>query len=70
MFVDCATCPVRGRSCDDCIVPVLLDAHPGMPLDDEERRAVDVFVGAGLVDVREAVRLRAVSEPWSGARVG
>ena len=70
MFVDCATCPVRGRSCDDCIVPVLLDAHPGMPLDEEECRAVDVFVGAGLVDVREAVRLRAVSEPWSGARVG
>lgn len=70
MFVDCATCPVRGRSCDDCIVPVLLDAQPGMPLDEEERRAVDVFVGAGLVDVREAVRLRAVSEPWLGARVG
>ena len=29
MFVDCATCPVRGRSCDDCIVPVLLDEPVG-----------------------------------------
>lgn len=70
MFVDCETCPARGRSCDDCIVPILLDAHPGMPLDEGERRAVDAFVGAGLLDVREALRVRAVSEPLAGARVG
>lgn len=70
MLVDCETCPARNRSCDDCIVPVLLDANPGMPLDEDERRAADAFVGAGLLDVREALRLRAVSEPWAGARVG
>lgn len=70
MIVDCSTCPVRSRSCGECIVPVLLDAQPGLPLDDEERRAVDVFVSAGLVAPREAVFARAVPEPWGGRRVG
>ncbi len=70
MLMDCAGCPARERHCDDCIVPVLFDARPGLPLDADERRAVDVFVGAGLLDVREAVRLRALTEPWERARVG
>ncbi len=70
MIVDCTTCPVRGRACGECIVPVLLDAQPGLPLDDEERRAVDVFVSAGLVTPREAVFARAMPEPWHGRRVG
>ncbi len=70
MIVDCTTCPVRGRACGECIVPVLLDAQPGLPLDDEERRAVDVFVSAGLVSAREAVFARAMPQPWRGRAVG
>lgn len=70
MLMDCAQCPVRGRRCDECIVPVLLDSQIGLPLEPAERRAVDVFVAAGLVDALEAVRVRAVTEPWGGVRVG
>lgn len=70
MLMDCAACPVRDRHCGECIVPVLLDAAPGLPLDEAERRAVDAFVGAGLLGVPEAVRLRAWPEPWAGQRVG
>lgn len=70
MIMDCITCPVRGRACGECIVPVLLDAQPGLPLDDEERRAVDAFVSAGLVSTRDAVFARARPEPWRVQRVG
>ena len=38
--------------------------------DDEERRAVDVFVSAGLVSAREAVFARAMPQPWRGRAVG
>ncbi|GAB96931.1 hypothetical protein BJY21_000219 [Kineosphaera limosa] len=70
MLMDCATCPVRERHCGECIVPVLLDAAPGLPLDDNEQRAIDAFVAAGMLDGRAAVRLRAWPEPWAGERVG
>lgn len=70
MIVDCSTCPVRSRACGECIVPLLLDARPGLPLDDEERRAVDVFAAAGLVTAHEALFARATPEPWRGRRVG
>ena len=70
MLVDCRTCPVRGRACDDCAVGVLLDADPGLPLDAAEQRALELFLDAGLVDRREALRVRARTEPWAGARVG
>ena len=32
------------------------------------RRAVDIFVGAGMVDVADAAMLTARREPWSGVR--
>jgi len=66
MIIDCTTCPVRGQRCDDCAVTVLLApasdglASPtGLLLDAAEKRAVSVFVGAGLVGAEAAAGLRA-----------
>lgn len=44
--IDCATCPARGASCDDCVVTVLL----GPPLLDEAvTTAIAVLADHGLV---------------------
>ena len=76
MIMDCETCPVRGRRCDDCAVMALfapasfetfLDAAE-VPLDAAENRAVALFVGAGLVSVETAAGLRARREPWGAIR--
>ncbi|WP_369053607.1 hypothetical protein [Kineococcus terrestris] len=55
MLIDCDTCTARPRACDGCVVSVLLGV-PDVPgragppaLDDDERRAVAVLAGAGLV---------------------
>lgn len=40
----------------------------GLPLDDDERAAVGVFVRAGLVSTVEAARARARPEPGRGVR--
>ena len=64
MIVDCRTCPVRGQRCGDCVVTALLT--PGsaeLPLDAAERRAVVMFVGAGLVSTDGADDLHARREP-------
>ena len=66
MIVDCNTCPVRGHRCDDCVVSVLL--APGaveLPLDGAERRAVSMFVGAGMASADTAAGLFARHEPLS-----
>lgn len=47
--IDCDTCAVRGPACSDCVVTVLLGPPPEMGFDDEERRALDVLAGSGLV---------------------
>jgi hypothetical protein len=47
--IDCDTCVVRGRACHDCVVTVLLGPPPELSFDDEERAALDVLAGAGLV---------------------
>ncbi len=52
--------PLPGR-------PTLLP-EPGLPLDAAERRAVDVFVRAGLVDAGSTGSLRARGEPWGEVR--
>lgn len=72
MFVECATCPVRGLRCDGCVVSTLVSfplvaapAGGGLPLDASERRAVAAFVGAGLIDAGYAGSLRARTEPGS-----
>ncbi len=74
MVVDCGTCPVRESRCDDCIVTVLgalplvsLDGTR-LPLDAGERRAVEVFVRAGMVTSAEAGAVSARREPWGGVR--
>lgn len=78
MIVDCMTCPVRERLCDDCTVTALLaprSADPGLPasarLDAAEARAVSLFVDAGLVNPRAVPWLRASRETepaWGTAR--
>jgi hypothetical protein len=47
--IDCDGCAVRGLSCEDCVVSVLLGAPPNVELDPFERRAIDILSGAGLV---------------------
>ncbi|GMA39820.1 hypothetical protein [Mobilicoccus caccae] len=70
MIVDCGTCPVAGWACADCAVRVLLEVPVGgLRLDPVERRAVDVFVGAGLLRAEDASELTAEVEPWEGVRV-
>ena len=76
MIVECVGCPVQGQRCGECAVTVLLVPRlgdqvaavgpltTGLALDAEERRAVSVFVGAGLVNTRAAAGLRARREPW------
>ena len=63
MIVDCMTCPVRGRRCDDCVVTMLVSPRSGeLPLDAAESRAVSMFVGAGLVSPGAALGLHACPE--------
>ena len=47
--IDCDTCVVRGLSCHDCVVTVLLGPPPELAFDDDERRALDVLADGGLV---------------------
>ncbi|GGF31518.1 hypothetical protein GCM10011519_01080 [Marmoricola endophyticus] len=47
--IDCDTCLVRGLSCHDCVVTVLLGPTPGLTIDDDERQALDALAGSGLV---------------------
>jgi hypothetical protein len=47
--IDCDTCLVRGLSCHDCVVTVLLGPPPELTIDEEERRALDALAAGGLV---------------------
>lgn len=49
VHIDCDHCVVRGPACHDCVVTVLLGPPPELSFDDEERRALDVLAGSGLV---------------------
>ena len=50
MIIDCATCVGRPTECGDCVVSVVLGAHPdGVDLDADEQVAVAVLAGSGLV---------------------
>jgi hypothetical protein len=59
LIIDCDTCAVRGRACDDCVVTVLLDL-PGratdgalgealVALDPAEAQALDALAAGGLL---------------------
>ncbi|WP_410620054.1 hypothetical protein [Amycolatopsis sp. cmx-8-4] len=58
VVVDCDRCVVRGISCHDCVVTVLLGAPPAVGWDADERRAVAALADAGMVP-----RLRMVEGP-------
>lgn len=58
IVVDCDRCVVRGISCHDCVVTVLLGAPPAVEWDADERRAIDALAEAGMVP-----RLRLVEGP-------
>ena len=49
MVVDCGSCEVRGKACQECVVSVLLGPPSTVELDSSERRAIDVLAGAGMV---------------------
>ncbi len=69
LTIDCTTCPVREQHCDDCMVTALLAPRAAeVPLDPAERRAVSLFVSAGLVTPEHAATLVARREPWDGRR--
>lgn len=63
--IDCDSCAVRGPACSDCVVTVLLGPPPEMGFDDEERRALDVLAGSGLVPPLRMVQ--PLSTPEIGA---
>ena len=66
MTVDCTSCPVRGRRCDECVVTFLL--APGsaeLRMDAAESAAVSIFVAAGLVS---AASTPEPVEHWEGVR--
>jgi hypothetical protein len=47
--IDCDSCLVRGLSCHDCVVTVLLGPPPELSFDEDEQRALDVLAASGLV---------------------
>lgn len=56
MIIDCDRCEVRGAACADCVVTVLLAApaeleplDAGVEVDEDERAALAVLAGSGLV---------------------
>lgn len=56
MLIDCDTCAVRGTSCRDCVVTVLL-GPPSEPVefDAAERHALELLAEAGLLPPLRAV---------------
>ncbi len=49
VHIDCDSCLVRGLSCHDCVVTVLLGPPPELSFDADEQRALDVLAQSGLV---------------------
>ena len=47
--IDCDSCLVRGLSCHDCVVTVLLGPPPELGFDAEEEHALSVLADSGLV---------------------
>lgn len=68
VYVDCDTCVVRGPTCSDCVVTVLLGSPPqGVHLDADEQQALAELARVGLVPplrlVPGARRVQAVQSP-------
>lgn len=61
MIIDCETCEVRGKDCDDCVVTFLTipvrDREAGrVQMDDAQTSAVQAMAGGGLVPPLRLVR--------------
>lgn len=67
--IDCDTCLVRGPACTDCVVTVLLGPPPELGFDEDERRALDVLAGSGLVPPLRMVAPLTGGEPSLDAPV-
>ena len=64
MLIDCDRCAVRGLACGDCVVSVLLGAPAeGVELDTDERVAIGVLSGSGLVPPLRLVLAENADEP-------
>ena len=79
LTINCTTCPVRGRGCDDCMVTAVLQLAPPdlgpsfdtpIPLDADEWAAVDRLAHAGLVSWETATNAlaRRVEHAHGGRR--
>lgn len=50
MVIDCDSCAVRGLSCSECVVSVLLGGPPGaIEVDEGEEAALTALADGGLV---------------------
>ena len=83
MIIECATCAVRDIACQDCVVSVLLGPVSDTELGLEERAAIAVLAGQGLVpplrlvadtpgppDTTGPPDATGSSDPWPAAGVG
>lgn len=49
VIIDCGRCVLRGISCSDCVIGVVVDAPRPVEWDETELRAVETLAEAGLV---------------------
>jgi hypothetical protein len=59
--IDCDRCEVRGDACGECVISVLLGAPPAVEWDDDEQRAVDALIEAGMVPQLRLVPIAPIS---------
>jgi hypothetical protein len=71
MIIDCASCVGRPTECGDCVVTVVLGQHPGgLDLDVEERTAMAVLAGGGLVPPLRLMPISVVEPAAAGGDEG
>lgn len=62
MLIDCDTCTVRGASCHDCVITVLLGPpSAAVEFDTAEQHALGSLADAGLIP---PLRVVPVSSPY------
>nr|WP_209647762.1 hypothetical protein [Kibdelosporangium banguiense] len=67
MVVDCDSCEVRGKACQECVISVLLGPpcleKNTVELDASEQRAIDVLAGAGMVPKLRLIPISRMNTP-------
>ncbi|MCE7011983.1 hypothetical protein LWC34_55615 [Kibdelosporangium philippinense] len=63
MLVDCDSCEVRGKACQECVVSVLLGPPSMVSLDSSEQQAIDVLASAGMVPKLRLIPITPVNTP-------